>query len=192
MSRRVAAALDDLGASPDDGWATLRQAESASGIASSTIRNWARKGKVASRLEQRADGPRRMVRLGDVVARAQKVDTPPPAPVSKAGTVAADVPEGQMLVPLDAWERMLIQLGNLHEAGQQLADAKERAAKAETETSFLRERIAEIRGERDQLRERVGDIATRPQPVAAPSEPEPASQPLWKRVLGEIRSRPKW
>ena len=50
-----------------------------------------------------------------------------------------------MIVPLDAWNKMLNQLGNLHQAGQQLADARERAAKAETEAMFLRERLAELR-----------------------------------------------
>ena len=50
-----------------------------------------------------------------------------------------------MIVPVDAWNKMLNQLGNLHEAGQQLAEARERAAKAETEASFLRERLAEMR-----------------------------------------------
>jgi hypothetical protein len=50
-----------------------------------------------------------------------------------------------MIVPIDAWNKMLLQLGNLHEAGQQLAEARERAAKAETEAEFLRERLAETR-----------------------------------------------
>ena len=59
----------------------------------------------------------------------------------------AEIPEGTMLVPLDAWNKMLMQLGNLHEAGQQLAAARERAAKAETETTFLRERLNEMRTE---------------------------------------------
>ena len=54
-------------------------------------------------------------------------------------------PEGTLIVPLDAWNKMLNQLGNLHEAGQQLAEARERAAKAETEATFLRERLAEVR-----------------------------------------------
>lgn len=52
-----------------------------------------------------------------------------------------------MIVPVDAWNKMLSQLGNLHEAGQQLAAATERAAKAETEAMFLRERLAELRHE---------------------------------------------
>ena len=63
------------------------------------------------------------------------------------------VAENQVLVPIDAWQRMLEQLGNLHQAGQQLAEARERAAKAETEATFLRERLAELRTENERLRE---------------------------------------
>jgi len=55
-----------------------------------------------------------------------------------------------MIVPVDAWNKMLNQLGNLHEAGQQLAEARERAGKAETEAKFLRERLAEMRENRQQ------------------------------------------
>lgn len=40
---------------------------------------------------------------------------------------------------------MLDQLGNLHEAGRELAEARERAARAETEAAFLRERLADLR-----------------------------------------------
>ena len=58
---------------------------------------------------------------------------------------ASTEPDDAILVPLDSWQRMLNQLGNLHEVGQQLADARERAAKAETEATFLRERLAEMR-----------------------------------------------
>lgn len=61
-----------------------------------------------------------------------------------AGSAA---PDGTMIVPIAAWDKMLMQLGNLHEAGQQLAEARERAARAETEASFLRERLAEMRRE---------------------------------------------
>lgn len=56
-------------------------------------------------------------------------------------------PDGTLIVPLDAWNKVLNQLGNLHEAGQQLAEARERAAKAETEATFLRERLAELRAD---------------------------------------------
>ena len=71
-------------------------------------------------------------------------------------TAAGPTSDGNaMLVPRDAWDRLLAQLGHLHEAGQQLAEARERAAKAETEATFLRERLAEIRQERDGLRRQV-------------------------------------
>jgi hypothetical protein len=61
-------------------------------------------------------------------------------------------PPGTMLVPVDAWNKMLSQLGNLHEAGQQLAEARERAAKAETEAIFLRERLKEFRSQMSDVR----------------------------------------
>jgi hypothetical protein len=63
-----------------------------------------------------------------------------------------EVPEGTMLVPLDAWNKVLMQLGNLHEAGQQLAEARERAAKAETEAAFLRERLSDLRSQLDEAK----------------------------------------
>lgn len=62
------------------------------------------------------------------------------------------IPPGTMLVPLDAWNKMVMQLGNLHEAGQQLANARERAAKAETEVRFLKERLAELRAKAEEAR----------------------------------------
>ena len=74
-----------------------------------------------------------------------------------------------MLVPLDAWNKMLNQLGNLHEAGQQLAEARERAAKAETEVQFLRERLSE-------LREQPRTVTSEPDP---PPPPEDPVDPLW-------------
>ena len=58
----------------------------------------------------------------------------------------------QFLVPRDAWDSMVSQLGNLHQAGQDLAEARERAAKAETEATFLRDRLAEMRNENESLR----------------------------------------
>lgn len=58
--------------------------------------------------------------------------------------------EGDTLpVPIDAWNRMLAQLGNLHEAGQQVASARERAAVAETKVDFLKQQLASRRRARD-------------------------------------------
>lgn len=232
-------------------WVDLREAEELTGIPGSTIRNWARKGRIDSRFEMDESGDRRYVELSEVLAWAEHLgrqhkrvvrgvarpagspadpspsgsrdltedraaseevaadraaeevrdaaigDSPPAEgaeaaefeppdepdgtrdDVSTARTeiaieeaededrAARDIPEGTMLVPLDAWNKMLNQLGNLHEAGQQLADARERAARAETEVQFLRERLAE-------LRERSGTEA-----AADPSPPEDVMDPLW-------------
>jgi hypothetical protein len=73
-----------------------------------------------------------------------------------------------MLVPIAAWDKMLMQLGNLHQAGQELAEARERAAKAETEVRFLKERLAE---------KRAADISPAPQPEPREQGPDPAPEP---------------
>lgn len=67
---------------------------------------------------------------------------PNPA-ASPIATVASDA----VLVPLDQWNRLLGQLGNIHEAGQQLAEARERMGRAETENDFLKERIRDLRAQ---------------------------------------------
>jgi hypothetical protein len=176
---------------------TLRQAHNETSIPISTLRKWAKKGKVRARLVHTEGKELRLVAMGDVVRRARALERAiqpvpvetvvdlrdpaeivvdaAPAPTAVAAPVATAVaaptdyiapvakiesasrapapvaeeapvaPEGSILVPLDAWDRMLSQLGNLHEAGQQLAEARERAAKAETEAEFLKERVREMR-----------------------------------------------
>jgi hypothetical protein len=72
-----------------------------------------------------------------------------------------EAPSRGVLVPLDQWTRVLNQLGNLHQAGQQLAEARERAARAETESAFFKERLREVRAELEELRgrRREGDAS---------------------------------
>jgi hypothetical protein len=82
-----------------------------------------------------------------------------------------------MLVPRDAWDKLMDQLGNLHEAGQMLAEARERAAKAETEALFLRERLAEMRTQRDGYGTNHGQ-------TTGSSSRQPN---LWQRVLKAIK-----
>ena len=55
--------------------------------------------------------------------------------------------EENMLVPISAWMKVLDQLGNLHEADKLMAEARERAAKAEAESEFLREKLKNTREE---------------------------------------------
>ncbi len=115
-----------------------------------------------------------------VSKRQNRRSEPGPRPTRAAERPAVETgPEsldpGTMLVPIDAWNRVLEQLGNLHEAGQQLAEAKERAARAETESQFLRERLAELR---------AAAPVSEPPDGAAPT----VSQPPRRRRLDVIRS----
>ena len=56
-----------------------------------------------------------------------------------------DKDEDRLMMPISAWEAVLGQLGNIHEASQEMAEARERAAKAEAENDFLRERIINLK-----------------------------------------------
>ena len=49
------------------------------------------------------------------------------------------------IIPISAWEAVVKQLGNIHEASQNMAEARERAAKAEAENNFLREKIINLK-----------------------------------------------
>lgn len=103
-----------------------------------------------------------------------------PAPAPTAPPLGPDDEAGTMVVPLDTWTRILDQLGNLHDAGQQLADARERAAKAETENEFLREQVRD-------LKQRAG----RRRPPAAPRNDPPAllSEPVSEPVTAAPERR---
>lgn len=141
-------------------WVTLREASRATGIPVETLRKWARRATIPTYLATTAGSPSiRMVDLDGIRQRAADLGRTLHAEPSQtsptsidltvgspaATDVAESAPPGTMIVPIDAWNKMLNQLGNLHEAGQQLAEARERAAKAETEATFLRERLSELR-----------------------------------------------
>jgi hypothetical protein len=187
-------------------WVTLHEAEEVTGVPASTVRNWARKERIPTRFELTTEGQVRMVGLDEVVARARHLGrlrpkpasgpdpTPPQRPPASSGP-AHEAPEGSVLVPVDAWNRMINQLGNLHEAGQQLAEARERAARAETEAVFLRERLSELRRQVEQPSEPVPTSVApepEPQPVAdttTPEEIEPAWLYLYRRWENRSRRR---
>jgi hypothetical protein len=177
---------------PTRNWVTLKEAEAATGIPSNTLRKWVRKSSLPSYLESDGELAIRMVDLDAVIARANElgrhvapVDVDPvpealphaPIPPNDPEATVADVapptaPDGAapgtMIVPIDAWNKMLQQLGNLHDAGQQLAEARERAAKAETEAVFLRERLAEIRSNQPPVRD---DDPPEPDRLVQPEAP---------------------
>lgn len=115
-------------------------------------------------------------------AVAEAVDPKPrrPAPdvePEPAAEATIDIDAGQMLVPIDAWTRILEQVGHVHEAGQQLADARERAARAETENEFLKEQLRDLKTQK------------RPRRPAAPAQPA-ANAPAPDPVLEVTASGP--
>ena len=170
-------------------WVTLREAEKATGIPTNTLRKWVRKVDLPSYLEADGDLALRMVDLDAVIARAKKLgrstaeqstEVASRSELESASPLAGeargprpsgegedDSPPGTMIVPIDAWNKMLNQLGNLHEAGQQLAEARERAAKAETEAKFLRQQLAENRTQNpnDETQDREPEPEPEPEPI---------------------------
>lgn len=157
-SRRL---VEDRPAAP--GRIGLKEASRRYGVAVSTLRTWCRSGDVDAVMGRGPQGRQWMVAPASVAARKRRAG-------AGGRAAAGPSPDGSaMLVPRDAWDRLLAQLGHLHEAGQQLAEARERAAKAETETVFLRERLSEMRRERDDFKQRLEEP---PAPgAAAPRRP---------------------
>ena len=145
------AGAGDAGTPDLGGRIDLREASRRFGVAASTLGGWARNGKIDGVKASSSGGQKWMVTPESVAHHlaARAPDRPADPPPGRT----APTPDGAaMLVPRDAWDRLMEQLGNLHEAGLNLAEARERAARAETEAEFLRERLAEMRSERDALR----------------------------------------
>jgi len=123
----------------------------------------------------------------------------PRAPQTQEPAITTPAPPPDtMIVPVDAWNKMLNQLGNLHEAGQQLAEARERAAKAETEAKFLRAQLADSRTDESVSEpepapsEEIAVASTGPDgdehPVA-PKESTPDSTTYWRYLTSGWRDR---
>ena len=87
----------------------------------------------------------------DTSSEATNKNTEHDKKVSNDEVIDVESQEDSLLVPLDAWNTVLNQLGNLHEASQQMAEARERAAKAEAEAEFLREKLKNTREQLDQV-----------------------------------------
>jgi DNA-binding transcriptional MerR regulator len=185
----------------DDGdWLTLREASETTGVPTSTIRKWARHQNIPSFLEKTDEGHLRMVSMRGIQEWASQIgrhiETAGPPGIRRQAEMGnevdltadeethdqTDVPEGSMLVPLDAWNRMLNQLGNLHEAGQQLAEARERAARAETESLFLRERLRDLR---EELQEKSDEHDEQ----AAEMAGTPSTTSLLRRIYSDWRRK---
>jgi hypothetical protein len=173
-------------------WVTLREAETETGIPVNTIRKWIRRTDIDSYLEADGDLVLRMVDLDAVIDRANELgreivrsetplDESEPLPEPDP---EPEAPANTMIVPIDAWNKMLNQLGNLHEAGQQLAEARERAAKAETEAKFLRIQLGDQRTTVEPTEE------VQPDPAEREPEPDPvATTTYWRHLTSGWRNR---
>lgn len=183
----------------DEDWLTLQEASEATGVPAATIRKWARHRNIPTFLEQTSEGHLRYVSMAgirewtteigrEIASGTATTDSEEEVDLTTTGEGAVpppEVPEGSMLVPLDAWNRMLNQLGNLHEAGQQLAEARERAAKAETEARFLKERMSELREELARASSIPSEVPNR----AGPNQPEPGLAGLVRKAYSGWKSR---
>ena len=158
---------------------TLREAEHRFGVPVGTLRGWARKGAIDGVM---GTGPygRQWLVTPESVAHHLSRRSGPPVPRPDAPKTGPTPDGSAMLVPRDAWDRLMDQLGNLHEAGLRLAEARERAAKAETEAAFLRERLGEMRSERDALKEK---LEPRPATTSA-GDPWAAIRRAYRRLIG--------
>lgn len=177
-AQRTQGTVPDAPPATTEGRITLREAERRFGIRVSTLQAWSRRRTIDSVKvdEQWYVTPESIAH--HLSRTAPRTQAPP------RGRSTGPTDDGAaMLVPRDAWDRLMDQLGNLHEAGLHLAEARERAAKAETEASFLRERLAEMRTERDDLRARTDP----PQP--APASPRTSPWDDLRRRYGWLWGR---
>jgi hypothetical protein len=176
---------------PEGGtWLPAKDAAREASVSVSAVRKWYSKGRIPSRLEPGPTGDRRVVRLEDVVAQrdtrrdhgeAPKHATGPPRGNPEAPLEAST--GDNMLVPRDAWDKVMSQLGHLHQAGQELAEEARARAKAETKVEFLQERMGELRAERDKLAEKVEVYRERlDHEMEPPPEPAPPRSSWWRRV----------
>lgn len=55
-----------------DGWVTLGEAETETGVSRSALRSWYRSGQIQSRLVDGPHGAQRLVKLAEVAARAER------------------------------------------------------------------------------------------------------------------------
>ena len=121
QARRRSAASEDA-----SGLVTLREAHDVTGMPIETLRKWARRGSVPSHMRETEFGVRRIIDLDAVRRRAEALGRdlvpeppadPPPSPAAPPKPPPEEVsPPGTMIVPIAAWDRILMQLGNLHES----------------------------------------------------------------------------
>lgn len=162
------------GADPDERWVTLRDANAETGASVSALRKWYRKGTVRSEERDGPHGLQRYVWLADVKTRQRvwaevqdQMGQPGPAVELELDSEhrISDVgpPPGMLLVPLEAWQRTLDTVAGgmtaVHQAGQELAAAREDAGVERTKREFLAGQLAEVRAAEADARARLAVTA---------------------------------
>jgi hypothetical protein len=111
-----------------------------------------------------------------------KLPTAAGAPPMRAGGEGEhSVRDDQMLVPREAWQRAMEQLGHFHELAEKYATTARELGKLETSEAFLRARLAELRAENERLRslqERYDRADTGGIPVGP--QAQPPRRPWWQ------------
>lgn len=114
----------------DGNWVTLRRASDETGVSISTLRNWYRKGLVDSRIEKGPNGTQRLVELGEVGGRVPEKNTPErtlPAASTSIGAVSVSKALPDLI--------------------EELAQARERAGRAEARAELLMQQLTELRSQ---------------------------------------------
>ncbi|HYN35578.1 MAG TPA: hypothetical protein VEV82_01240 [Actinomycetota bacterium] len=109
---------------------TLRRASDETGVSISTLRNWYRKGLVDSRIEKGPNGTQRLVELAEVGSRVPQKKTPDrTAPGASTSIEAVSVSK------------------SLPDLIEELAQARERAGRAEARAELLMQQLTELRSQ---------------------------------------------
>jgi hypothetical protein len=189
-------------------WMPLREAAERSGEEVSTIRRWARAGRIRSRLDAENDGARqnmrRMVVIEDVLRQSELddrdagVDGEPVDRVSEELSAGAEGPT-TIVVPLDRWEDVTDRLAELERKVGELLEAVKRASQTPEEDGLLRQELRNLQRRVEVLEDQriPGDL----RPSSANAEQNPAGD---DRVAGsdvtevevewrtESEPRPRW
>jgi hypothetical protein len=142
------------GTETDTGWVPLVEAAKASGMSVSGLRKWYREGRIETRTGPGPTGPRRLVNLETVLARAGR-QTPP-------GPRTGPTPEGLSLIPVSTFNALQVAY----------LEAQKHGLMAEVEARVAEHDLAR---EREALKEARQRIATLEEQLDA------ARRPWWKR-----------
>lgn len=130
---------------------TLKEAATQAGVSISALRKWYRSGAIDSKTVQGPNGMQRVVDLAAVKDRAERWQE---ARVTDRGpALPPPLPDGTMLVPLEAWERTMDAVNSLQAAGERIGRAEEKAEQFRARINERDQRIVDLQAEVAELKE---------------------------------------